>query len=88
MANIQSSKKRIRKTLKYTECNISRRSRIRTLLKVVENAIISNQYLSAKEALRIAQSELMRGVVKGIYKKRTASRKISRFNTKIKMMKI
>jgi small subunit ribosomal protein S20 len=86
MANIQSAKKRIRQTATRTERNIARRSRVRTFLRAVEEAIASGKHADAQTALRKAQPELMRGVTKGVWDKRTASRKMSRLNARVKAL--
>ncbi|MBO0332711.1 MULTISPECIES: 30S ribosomal protein S20 [Sneathiella] len=86
MAHHKSALKRIRQTDVRTERNRARRSRIRTYVKKVELAVTEGDQAKANEALRAAQSELTRGVVKGVYKKNTASRKISRLNAKVKAL--
>ena len=84
MANTPSAKKRVRQIERRTEVKKSRRSRIRTFVRKVEEAIESKDYKIAEESLKIAQPEIMRGVTKGIYHKNTASRKISRLSSRIK----
>ena len=84
MANTPSAKKRIRNTLRKTDINKSRRSRIKTFVRKVEDAIESKDAKSAMESLKAAQPEIMRGVTKGIFHKNTASRKISRLSSRIK----
>ena len=84
MANTPQSKKRARQTLRRTEVNKARRSRIRTFLRKVEEAIASGDKEAAQNALRTAQPELMRGVSKGVFHKNTASRKMSRLASRIK----
>jgi small subunit ribosomal protein S20 len=84
MANTSSAKKRVRRDTRKTAANISRRSRIRTYIKKVEAAIEGGDKDAADAALREAQPELMRGVTRGIFKKNTASRKISRLSQRIK----
>ncbi|MFM2128542.1 MAG: ribosomal protein [Pseudomonadota bacterium] len=86
MANIRSAKKRIRQTARKTDVNRARTSRIRTFVKKVETAIAAGDKKAATEALRAAQPELHRGVTKGVLKKQTASRKLSRLNARIKAM--
>ena len=86
MAHHKSALKRIRQTDVRTERNRARRSRIRTFVKKVELAVGEGDQAKANEALRVAQSELTRGVTKGIYKKNTASRKISRLNAQVKAL--
>ena len=84
MANTPSAKKRIRNTLRKTDINKSRRSRIKTFVKKVEDAIETKDVKSAMDSLKSAQPEIMRGVTKGIFHKNTASRKISRLSSRIK----
>ncbi|MGH1330259.1 MAG: 30S ribosomal protein S20 [Paracoccaceae bacterium] len=84
MANSPQAKKRARQTERRTEVNKARRSRIRTFLRRVEEAIESGDSAAATTALRAAQPELMRGVTKGIVHKNTASRKISRLSARVK----
>ncbi|MGR3418667.1 30S ribosomal protein S20 [Paracoccus sp. (in: a-proteobacteria)] len=86
MANTPQSKKRARQTLRRTEVNKARRSRIRTFLRKVEEAIASGNADAAQEALKAAQPELMRGVSKGVYHKNTASRKMSRLSLRVKAL--
>ena len=86
MANTSSAKKRIRQILRKTEVKKSRRSRIRTFIRNVEEAIESKNVESAKESLKLAQPEIMRGVTKGIFHKNNASRKISRLSSRIKVL--
>ncbi|KGM89788.1 SSU ribosomal protein S20P [Roseovarius mucosus DSM 17069] len=84
MANTPQSKKRARQNEKRFAINKSRRSRIRTFLRKVEEAIASGDQDAAVTALRNAQPELMRGVTKGVVHKNTASRKISRLSARVK----
>ena len=86
MAHHKSALKRIRQTSTRTERNRARRSRIRTYVKKVELAVTEGDQTKANDALRVAQSELTRGVVKGVYNKNTASRKISRLNARVKAL--
>ncbi|MDO5612977.1 MAG: 30S ribosomal protein S20 [Paracoccus sp. (in: a-proteobacteria)] len=86
MANTPQSKKRARQTERRTEVNKARRSRIRTFLRKVEEALASGNADAAREALQAAQPELMRGVSKGVYHKNTASRKISRLSSRVKAL--
>lgn len=61
-----------------------RRSRIRTFLRAVEEAIASGDKEVAAKALQAAQPELMRGVTKGVVHKNTAARKMSRIASRVK----
>ena len=62
---------------------VMRRSRIRTYIKKVEAAIEEGNRDAANAALKEAQPEMMRGVSRGVYKKNTAARKISRLSHRI-----
>lgn len=86
MANTPQSKKRARQNERKLEVNKARRSRIRTFLKKVEEAITSGDKNAANTALKSAQPELMRGVTKGVYKKNTAARKMSRLSSRVKSL--
>ena len=86
MANSAQSKKRARQAIRRTDVNKARRSRIRTFLRKVEEAIASGDLAAAQEALKTAQPELMRGVTKGILHKNTAARKMSRLASRVKSL--
>ncbi len=86
MANIASAKKRIRTTAHRTEININRRSRMRTYVRKLEEAIMGGDKSVALEAFRKAESEIARAVKGGVLHKNTAARKVSRLNTKLKAM--
>ena len=86
MANSPQAKKRARQNEKRFAINKARRSRIRTFLRKVEEAIASGDKEAATAALRAAQPELMRGVTRGVYHKNTASRKISRLSARVKAL--
>ena len=87
MANSPQSKKRARQIIRKTAVNKNRRSRIRTFMRKVEDAISSGDQAAASTALKAMQPELMRGVTKGVYHKNTAARKMSRLSAKIKALK-
>ena len=86
MANTTQSKKRARQDEKRKLVNQSRRSRIRTFLRHVEESIAAGDRESAQSALKKAQPELMRGVTKGIFHKNSASRKMSRLSKRVKSL--
>ena len=83
MANTNSAKKRVRQIERRTERNRDRLSRIRTAVKNVEEAINAGDRTAAALALSAAEPELMRGVSKGVTKKNTASRKVSRLSARV-----
>ncbi len=84
MANSPQAKKRARQADRRAAVNKNRRSRIRTFLRTVEEAIASGDKTAAAAALKAAQPELMRGVTKGIIHKNTAARKMSRLAARVK----
>lgn len=86
MANTPSAKKAARKIEARTAVNKSRRSRVRTFLRKVEEAIASGNKGAANEALKAAQPELQRAATNGIVHKNLADRKVSRLNNRIKAL--
>ena len=86
MANTTQSAKRARQNEKRFAINKARRSRIRTYIRKVEEAIASGDKEAATNALKTAQPELMRGVTKGVFHKNTASRKMSRLAARVKAL--
>lgn len=86
MANTASARKMARKIARRTEINKARRSRVRTFLRKVEEAIASGDKKNADDAFRSAQPELHRAVSRGVIKKATASRKLSRLSSRIKAL--
>jgi small subunit ribosomal protein S20 len=86
MANSPQAKKRVRQAARRTAINKARRSRVRTFLRKVEEAIAAGDQAAAREALRVAQPEIMRGARKRVLHKNTASRKVSRLNSRIRAL--
>ncbi len=86
MANTPQSKKRARQSETRKEINKARRSRIRTYLRKVEEALASGNQEAAATALKAAQPELARGVTKGVMHKNTAARKMSRLASRVKSL--
>ena len=84
MANTAQSKKRARQSEARYAVNKARRSRIRTFLRKVEEAIASGNGEAAAAALKAAQPELARGVTKGVLHKNTVARKMSRLASRVK----
>jgi small subunit ribosomal protein S20 len=83
MANTTSAKKAARKIARRTEVNKARRSRMRTVMRTVEEAIASGDRNSAMAALRKAEPEIVRAAQKGVLHKNNASRKVSRLTHRI-----
>lgn len=86
MANSPSSKKRALQAERRADINKARRSRMRTFIRKVEEAISSGNSDVATAALKAAQPEIMKSVSKGIVHKNTASRKISRLAGRVKAL--
>ncbi|MFD1332359.1 30S ribosomal protein S20 [Methylopila musalis] len=86
MANTPSAKKAVRKIARRTAVNGARRSRMRTFLRKVEEAIASGEAGAAQTALRAAEPEIMRAAQKGVLHKNTASRKVSRLAARVRAL--
>jgi small subunit ribosomal protein S20 len=84
MANTSSAKKATRKIEARTAVNRARKSRVRTFLRKVEEAIAAGDQKLANEALKAAAPELHRAAQKGIFHGNLASRKVARLNHRIK----
>ena len=78
MANTKSAKKMVRKIAGRTEVNKSRKSRIRTFVRKVEEAVASGDKAAAIKALKAAEPEIMRAAQKGVIHRNAANRKVSR----------
>ena len=86
MANTRSAKKAVRKISRRTEVNKSRRSRMRTFVRQVEDAINSGDQNAAREALKQAQPVIMKAAQQHMLPKNTASRRVSRLSARIQAM--
>lgn len=84
MANTTSAKKATRQAERRTAINKARRSRMRTYVRKVEEAIASGDAAAATAAFAMAQPELMSAAQKGIVHKNAAARKVSRLAKRIK----
>ena len=83
MANIKSAKKRIRVTERKTLRNKMITSKVKTLIRKVASAVTSNNAEAAKLALVPAIAAIDKAANKGVYHKKTASRKISRLTKSV-----
>ena len=83
MANLQSSKKRIKSNLRREQRNVSVKSAIKTAINKVEQAVAEGDLETARASFSEAVSALDSAAAKGIVKKNTASRKKSRLAKKI-----
>ena len=86
MANTAQSKKRARQGEARYAVNKARRSRIRTFLRKVEEALAAGNQDAAAVALKAAQPELARGITKGVLHKNTVARKMSRLTHRVKVL--
>lgn len=86
MANTKSAKKAVRKIERRTIVNRARRSRMRTFLSKVEEALAAGDAKLAADALHSAEPELMRAAQHGVVHKNTASRKVSRLTARVKAL--
>ncbi len=88
MANTSSAKKATRKNARRTAMNKNRRSRVRTYVRKVEEALAAGDKTAAEAAFLAAQPELMRAATKGVMHKNTASRKVSRLAQRLKTLSV
>jgi small subunit ribosomal protein S20 len=88
MANTSSAKKATRKIERRTAINKNRRSRVRTYVRKVEEALAAGDKSAAEAAFLAAQPELMRAATKGVMHKNTASRKVSRLAQRLKTLSV
>jgi len=86
MANTSSAKKATRKIARRTAVNKNRRSRVRTFVRKVEEALAAGDKSAALAAFQAAQPELMRASTKGVLHRNTASRKVSRLAQRVKSL--
>jgi small subunit ribosomal protein S20 len=87
MANTKSAKKAARKIVRRTEVNRTRRSRMRSFVRSVEEAIHRGDQAAAIASLKAAEPEIMRAAQKGVVHRRAASRKVSRLTRQIAKLK-
>ena len=80
MANIKSAKKRILGNETKAARNKAIKSKVKTAVKKVEAAVAAKDAETAKTALRAAIVEISKAGTKGVYHKKTVSRKISRLS--------
>lgn len=80
MANHKSSIKRIRQTIVRTERNRFYRTRLKNIVKDVRSAVEAGNKEEAASAMNVANKQIQKFVSKGVLKKETAARKISRLH--------
>ena len=83
MANTKSAKKAARQIARRTVINKARRSRLRTAVRKVEEAIASGDRAAAVFAMVHAEPAIIRAGQKGIVHRNAARRKVSRLAHRI-----
>jgi small subunit ribosomal protein S20 len=86
MANTKSAKKAARQAVRRTEVNKARRSRMRTYVRKVEEALEAGNAVEALAAMKLAEPELAKAQQRGVLHANTASRKISRLVRRIRVL--
>jgi len=86
MANHVSALKRARQTVTRTDVNRANRSRVRTSLRALREAIAKGDVKTAQTQYRATVSTLDKGVQKGILHHNTVSRYKSRLNARVKAL--
>jgi len=83
MANTKSAKKAARQTVRRTAANKTRRSRLRSSVRKVEEAIASGNKEDACAALKEAEPVIVRTAQKGMIHRKSASRKVARLAKRV-----
>jgi small subunit ribosomal protein S20 len=86
MANHVSALKRARQTETRTAVNRANRSRFRSSLRLLREALQKGDAQAAGEQYRATVSALDKSVQKGVIHKNTASRYKSRLNARVKAL--
>jgi small subunit ribosomal protein S20 len=86
MANTASARKRIRQNVKRVARNKARKSRVRSFVRKLEEAIAAGDKAAAQEAFRAAQPEMQRAATKGTLHANTVARKVSRLSARVKAL--
>ena len=86
MANTKSAKKAARQATRRTVVNKARRTRLRSSVRKVEEAIASGNKEAAATALKEAEPVIARTAQKGIVHRNSASRKMSRLAKRVGAM--
>lgn len=86
MANIKSAKKRVLVAARNAEKNKAIKTGVKTAVKKVNAAIEAKDKNAAAEALTAATAIIDKACSKGVYHKKTASRKVSRLASAVSKM--
>ena len=84
MPNTKSAIRRVRRVKKQTQINRLRKSKYKNAIKKMENLVKLDKKSEIKKFFPKFQSILMQVAKSGTINKKTASRKISKINKKIK----
>lgn len=87
MANTKAAKKALRSSAAKNAINTARKNRIRTFIRKVDDAIKVGDEKKSREALKMLEPEIMRGVTKKVYKLNTAARKLTKLSAAIRKIK-
>ena len=86
MANTTSAKKATRKIIRRTEINTARRTRVKSFIRKLDEAVASGDKEAAKTAFKIVEPVIMNAVSKGVVAKNAGARKVSRLSARVKAM--
>ena len=86
MANTSSARKAVRQIARRAGVNQVRRSRMRSCVRGVEEAIAAGDAKKAQAALAVAEPEIMHAAQNGVLHKRAASRKVSRLVARVRKL--
>jgi small subunit ribosomal protein S20 len=87
MAHSKQARKRLRQEERRTIVNRGRRSRVRTFVRKVEDALVAGDKDAAVAALEAVEPVLARSGQLGILKPKTAARRVSRLTRLVGAMR-
>ena len=87
MPNTKSAKRKVKKVAKQALINKFWKRRYKLAIKKMETILKKNNKKEIQSYYSQFQSELMKSAKKGVIKKKSASRKISRISKRIKNLK-
>ena len=83
MANIKSSEKRHRQSLKHRARNVHVRSTVKSAVRKVREAVAAKDPVKAKDALKQAEKMIRKAATKGVVHRRNADRHVSRLHKSV-----
>jgi len=84
MANHKSAQKRIRQTIRRTEVNRSRKTKVKKSIKALLSAISGKDKKQSAELFKTAEGQIMKAAQKNLLEKKAASRKVSQLSKLVK----